>query len=158
MRGALLVLSLGMVLSAGCTSPSNAGSSPGARPMPVPMTAPLPPQLAGTAWQVVTLPGFSLAHGSSLSLGSLNLRFELPARAAGNSGVNRFGAEAIADASRLRFASPISTRMAGPPDIMALESEFLTRLQAVAAWKIDGNRLRLSDAAGGDLIVLERAN
>lgn len=158
MRGALLVLSLGMVLSAGCTSPSSAGSSPGAKPMPVPMTTPLPPLLAGTGWQVVTLPGFSLAPGSSLSLGSLTLRFELPARAAGNSGVNRFGAEVIADASRLRFASPISTRMAGPPDIMALESEFLTRLQAVAAWKIDGNRLRLSDAPGGDLIVLERAN
>jgi heat shock protein HslJ len=158
MRRALLVLSLGMVLSGGCTSPLSAGSSPATKPMPIPVTTSLPQQLAGTAWQVVALPGFSLAPGSSLSLGSLNLRFEAPARAAGNSGVNRFGAEVIADASRLRFASPISTRMAGPPDMMALESEFLVRLQAVAAWKIDGNRLRLSDAAGGDLIVLERAN
>ena len=158
MRRALLILSLGMALSGGCTRPLSAGSSPGAKPMPVPLTTPLPPPLAGTAWQVVTLPGFSLAPGSSLSLGSLNLRFEAPARAAGNSGVNRFGAEVIADASRLRFASAISTRMAGPPDMMALESEFLARLQSVAAWKIDGNRLRLSDAAGADLMVLERAN
>jgi len=63
----------------------------------------------------------------------------------------------IADASRLRFTSPISTRMAGPPELMALESEFLARLQAVVAWKIDGDRLRLSDAAGGDLIILTRA-
>ena len=159
MRRALLVLSLGAVLLAGCTSPSRAvSSSPATKPMPTPVTTPLPQALAGTAWQVVVLPGFSLAPGTSLSLGTLNLRFEEPARASGHSGVNRFGAEVIADASRLRFASPISTRMAGPPEMMALESEFLARLQAVAAWKIDGKRLRLSDAAGVDLIVLERTN
>ena len=155
----IIVLGLGIVLAAGCTSAStsSAGSSPGTKPMPVPMTTPLPQALAGTAWQVVALPRFSLAPGTSLSLASLTLRFEEPARAAGNSGVNRFSAQVNADASQLRFVSPISTRMAGPPELMALESEFLVRLQAVSAWKIDGNRLRLSDAAGLELIVLERA-
>lgn len=159
MRRALIVLGLGIVLAAGCTSAStsSAGSSPGTKPMPIPMTTPLPQALAGTAWQVVALPRFSLAPGTSLSLASLTLRFEEPARAAGNSGVNRFSAQVNADASQLRFVSPISTRMAGPPELMALESEFLARLQAVSAWKIDGNRLRLSDAAGLELIVLERA-
>lgn len=159
MRRALIVLGLGIVLAAGCTSAStsSAGSSPGTKPMPIPMTTPLPQALAGTAWQVVALPRFSLAPGTSLSLASLTLRFEEPARAAGNSGVNRFSAQVNADASQLRFVSPISTRMAGPPELMALESEFLVRLQAVSAWKIDGNRLRLSDAAGLELIVLERA-
>jgi heat shock protein HslJ len=159
MRRALIVLGLGMVLAAGCTSAStsSAGSSPATRPMPNPVTTPLPSLLAGTAWQVVALPRFTLAPGTSLSLGSLTLRFEEPARAAGNSGVNRFSAQVIADASQLRFVSPISTRMAGPPEQMALESEFLVRLQAVAVWKIDGNRLRLSDAAGLEMMVLERA-
>jgi heat shock protein HslJ len=159
MRRALTVLGLGIVLAAGCTSAStsSAGSSPSTKPMPIPMTTPLPQALAGTAWQVVALPRFSLAPGTSLSLASLTLRFEEPARAAGNSGVNRFSAQVNADASQLRFVSPISTRMAGPPELMALESEFLVRLQAVSAWKIDGNRLRLSDAAGLELIVLERA-
>jgi heat shock protein HslJ len=157
MRRALLVLSLGMVLSAGCTSPSSAGSSPATKPMPIPVTTPLPPQLAGTAWQLVALPGFSLAPGTSLSLGGLTMRFEEPARAAGSSGVNRFSAQVTSDASRLRFVSPVSTRMAGPPELMALESEFLARLQAVVAWKIDGDRLRLSDPTGGDLIILTRA-
>lgn len=158
-RALIIVLGLGIVLAAGCTSAStsSAGSSPGTKPMPIPMTTPLPQALAGTAWQVVALPRFSLAPGTSLSLASLTLRFEEPARAAGNSGVNRFSAQVNADASQLRFVSPISTRMAGPPELMALESEFLVRLQAVSAWKIDGNRLRLSDAAGLELIVLERA-
>jgi heat shock protein HslJ len=158
-RALIIVLGLGIVLAAGCTSAStsSAGSSPGTKPMPIPMTTPLPQALAGTAWQVVSLPRFSLAPGTSLSLASLTLRFEEPARAAGNSGVNRFSAQVNADASQLRFVSPISTRMAGPPELMALESEFLARLQAVSAWKIDGNRLRLSDAAGLELIVLERA-
>ena len=158
-RALIIVLGLGLVFAAGCTSAStsSAGSSPGTKPMPIPMTTPLPQALAGTAWQVVALPRFSLAPGTSLSLASLTLRFEEPARAAGNSGVNRFSAQVNADASQLRFVSPISTRMAGPPELMALESEFLVRLQAVSAWKIDGNRLRLSDAAGLELIVLERA-
>ena len=158
-RALIIVLGLGIVLAAGCTSAStsSAGSSPGTKPMPIPMTTPLPQALAGTAWQVVALPRFSLAPGTSLSLASLTLRFEEPARAAGNSGVNRFSAQVNADASQLRFVSPISTRMAGPPELMALESECLVRLQAVSAWKIDGNRLRLSDAAGLELIVLERA-
>jgi len=156
-RAALLVLSLGAVLLAGCSSPSSAGSSPATQPMPVPVTPSFPQPLAGTAWQVVALPGFSLAPGTALSLGGLTLRFEEPARAAGRSGVNRFSAQVTADANRLRFVSPVSTRMAGPPELMALESEFLTRLQAVVAWKIEGDRLRLSDAAGSDLMVLERA-
>jgi heat shock protein HslJ len=158
-RALIIVLGLGIVLAAGCTSAStsSAGSSPGTKPMPIPMTTPLPQALAGTAWQVVALPRFSLAPGTSRSLASLTLRFEEPARAAGNSGVNRFSAQVNADASQLRFVSPISTRMAGPPELMALESEFLVRLQAVSAWKIDGSRLRLSDAAGLELIVLERA-
>ena len=158
-RALIIVLGLGIVLAAGCTSAStsSAGSSPGTKPMPIPMTTPLPQALAGTAWQVVALPRFSLAPGTSPSLASLTLRFEEPARAAGNSGVNRFSAQVNADASQLRFVSPISTRMAGPPELMALESEFLVRLQAVSAWKIDGSRLRLSDAAGLELIVLERA-
>ena len=158
-RALIIVLGLGIVLAAGCTSAStsSAGSSPGTKPMPIPMTTPLPQALAGTAWQVVALPRFSLAPGTSLSLASLTLRFEEPGRAAGNSGVNRFSAQVNADASQLRFVSPISTRMAGPPELMALESEFLGRLQAVSAWKIDGSRLRLSDAAGLELIVLERA-
>ena len=156
-RALIIVLGLGIVLAAGCTSAStsSAGSSPGTKP--IPMTTPLPQALAGTAWQVVALPRLSLAPGTSLSLASLTLRFEEPGRAAGNSGVNRFSAQVNADASQLRFVSPISTRMAGPPELMALESEFLVRLQAVSAWKIDGNRLRLSDAAGLELIVLERA-
>lgn len=158
-RALIIVLGLGIVLAAGCTSAStsSAGSSPGTKPMPIPMITPLPQTLAGTAWQVVALPRFSLAPGTSLSLASLTLRFEEPARAAGNSGVNRFSAQVNADASQLRFVSPISTRMVGPPELMALESEFLVRLQAVSAWKIDGSRLRLSDAAGLELIVLERA-
>jgi heat shock protein HslJ len=157
-RALIIVLGLGIVFAVGCTSAStsSAGSSPGTKPMPIPMTTPLPQALAGTAWQVVALPRFSLAPGTSLSLASLTLRFEEPARAAGNSGVNRFSAQVNADASQLRFVSPISTRMAGPPELMALESEFLVRLQAVSAWKIDGSRLRLSDAAGLELIVLER--
>jgi heat shock protein HslJ len=51
----------------------------------------------------------------------------------------------------------MSTRMAGPPEAMALESAFLGRLQQVVGWRIDGDRLHLIDAAGAPLMILERS-
>jgi heat shock protein HslJ len=46
-----------------------------------------------------------------------------------------------------------TTRMACPEAFMAQESAFLKALEAVAAWKISGNRLELKDANG---LVLAR--
>jgi heat shock protein HslJ len=39
---------------------------------------------------------------------------------------------------------------------MALEREFLSRLQNVDSWRIEGDRLFLRDAAGTELIALQR--
>jgi len=46
--------------------------------------------------------------------------------------------------------------MAGPPEAMALEREFLGRLQRAGHWRVDADRLRLLDAAGGELMSLRR--
>jgi heat shock protein HslJ len=112
-----------------------------------------PTALAGTAWQLAEMSGATTLAGPR---GPLSLSFDDAGRASGNSGVNRFSAGVEADATRLAFRAAISTRMAGPPDAMALESLFLARLQQTASWQIDGGRLSLRDAAGTVLMRFSR--
>jgi len=115
----------------------------------------LPAALAGTAWQLVSMPGAEPAAAGAR--GPLTLGFDAAARVAGMSGVNRYGARVDAGPGWLRVSAAMSTRMAGPPEAMALESEFLSRLQRAGGWRIDGDRLRLLDAKGLELMTLRRA-
>jgi heat shock protein HslJ len=115
----------------------------------------LPATLAGTNWQLATMRGSELPAAGAR--GPITLAFDAGTRAAGNSGVNRYGARVDAGPDWLRVTGAVSTRMAGPPEAMALESEFLSRLQRAGGWRIDGDRLRLIDAKGIELMVLRRA-
>ena len=118
--------------------------------------APLPAALAGSAWRLDAMPGSDLP--TTGMHGAPTLRFEEAARAAGESGVNRFGARVDAGEGWLRVSAPMTTRMAGPPEAMALEAEFLARLQRAGHWRVQGDRLRLLDAGGGELMSLRRAS
>lgn len=115
---------------------------------------PLPEPLAGSAWQLVELPGAAAVAGAR---GPVTMAFDAAGRVAGSAGVNRYTAAAAAGAGWLRVASGITTRMAGPPEAMQLESEFLARLQRAGTWRVDGDRLRLLDGAGAPLMTLRRA-
>lgn len=116
----------------------------------------LPAALAGSAWRLDAMPGAKVSDAGMR--GAPTLRFEESARAAGDSGVNRFGARVEAGGDGwLRVSAPMVTRMAGPPEAMALESEFLGRLQRAGHWRVEADRLRLLDAAGGELMSLRRA-
>jgi putative lipoprotein len=115
----------------------------------------VPSSLAGTRWRLVELAG--AAPAATGPRGVPTLAFDGAGRVSGHAGVNRYGAGVIADATTLRFGGPVTTRMAGPPEAMALESDYLARLQRVAAWRIAGDRLRLFDASGVTLMVFERA-
>jgi len=119
----------------------------------VPLPPELPSMLADTSWELVLLPGASSVVGIR---GPLVMSFELGGRASGNAGVNRFSASAEVDGDRLRFGQAIATRMAGPPEAMALEADFLGRLQRVAVWRIEGDRLRLFDGGGAELMGFRR--
>jgi heat shock protein HslJ len=111
----------------------------------------IPSALAGSSWQVTSMRGVEITSGSRLSLA-----FDEAGRAFGHSGVNRFSMGVKVDASSLRFEQALSTRMAGTPQAMALERDFLSRLQNVDSWRIESDRLVLRDAAGTELIGLQR--
>ncbi len=117
----------------------------------VAVSASIPSVLAGSSWQVTSMRGVAVSAGARLSLA-----FDEAGRASGHSGVNRFSAGVKVDGSSMRFEQALSTRMAGTPEAMALERDFLSRLQNVDAWRIEGDRLVLRDAAGTDLIGLQR--
>jgi hypothetical protein len=77
----------------------------------------------------------------------------------GVSGVNRFMTRLeTADVSegRLAFAPAAGTRMAGPPEAMALEQAFLARLSAVTTFDVENGVLRLW-AGDNEALTFERA-
>ena len=82
--------------------------------------------------------------------------FEASSRVTGNAGINRFNAEVAVGEGWLRVGPAMSTRMAGPPEAMALEAEFLARLKRAGHWRARGDRLRLLDAAGAELLSFHR--
>jgi heat shock protein HslJ len=114
---------------------------------------PLSAPLAGSAWRLVDLPGWTAVGGAREAI---TMAFDAAGRVAGSAGVNRYSASAAAGPGWIRVAAGITTRMAGPPEAMQLESEFLARLQRAGTWHVDGDRLRLLDGAGGPLMTLRR--
>lgn len=63
--------------------------------------------------------------------------------AAGVSGVNRYRTRLELSDGRLAFGPTAGTKMAGPPEAMALESDFLARLDAASTFQVEGDSLRL---------------
>ena len=77
-------------------------------------------------------------------------------RIAGQSGCNRFNAALTLDGESLRAGPAAVTRMACPPDRMALERAFLAALSAVDHFTIDTDGALLLTGADRDLIRAER--
>ncbi len=77
----------------------------------------------------------------------------------GFTGVNRMSSSLdTARAAKGEFAlgPTASTRMAGPPEAMQLETDFLDALERATRYRIDGNHLVLSDASGEVLRLARR--
>ena len=72
-------------------------------------------------------------------------------RVAGMSGCNRFSANYTAKDASLRFGMAISTQMACPGNVMAVEDAFLKAIEATASHKLEGGELSLIDASGNVL-------
>lgn len=69
-------------------------------------------------------------------------------RVTGYSGVNIFSGGYDATDSRLRMSQMASTRRAGPPELMKLETAFLKALSATRTYRVDGDKLELLDSSG----------
>lgn len=132
------------------------------RPAPMTSSAPSagatpaasPAALTASGWQLASM---GSARPATPEFSRIRMSIDAAGRASGHSGVNRFSAQTRATDTALRFEAPVSTRMAGSPEAMALESDFLARLLRTASGRIEGDRLRLFDAGGAELMSFSRA-
>lgn len=139
-RFAAFPASLCLALAAtGCSSPAqNRGaakdpSTPGAAALP---------SLVGTEWGCVELTG---PDGSSVPVTDQppTMRIAADGRASGFAGVNRYFTQAtfgnsITAVTPLQFGPVGATRMAGPPERMALEAAFTSMLARVRSAQVVG--------------------
>lgn len=143
-----LVLTLTALALGGCAA------SQADRPAPEP-----PMHHLQTGWTLSAIDGRPLP-GSTAQPPTLTLS---DGRIGGHAGVNRYSAaldEPALDEGRFLLGPAIATRMAGPPEAMALESEFLTALERVATLDraaLDAGTLRLLDADGREVLRFRSA-
>jgi heat shock protein HslJ len=149
-----------MILAAGCsethppTAETGAGRDsvvPSAEELAPAARAKLPVGLEGP-WVLVALDGRPVPEVGNTPI----LEIHGDGGVAGNAGVNRFRTTIEIDAGRLTFAPAAATKMAGPPEAMALENSFLDRLGSVDAYQLEGATLRLW-TAGEEALTFTRA-
>jgi heat shock protein HslJ len=112
-------------------------------------TPPPATPLDGTDWLLVELPGQALpAAAGTLQRPSLRIAGD-PPRAMGATGINNFvGTADLGSGSALRFGPLATTRRAGSPEGMQLESAYLAALGSVRSYRTGPETLELVDADG----------
>jgi heat shock protein HslJ len=114
-------------------------------------------ELPGTAWEATGINNGTGAVATGEHTGRASLVFGDGGALTGRTGVNSLMGGYEADGDSLTFGQIAVTRKAGPPELMALEEQFLTALDRVTAWSLDGTRLVLRDADGSTQVTLKPA-
>jgi LPXTG-motif cell wall-anchored protein len=138
-----LVLTLATLVAVWQTSPRTALAQ---------QNTPLPPELLGIELELITLQQAGTAAEDTTGLG-MTLLFEAEDRANGSGGCNRFmTGYTVGDAQRLTF-DPIasSLRLCGEP-ADGREQRYLATLEAVTAYNLATDRLRLTTDDGSELV------
>ncbi len=104
--------------------------------------------LAGQTWKCSTLDGTAITATRSPTI-----TFDGAGRVNGFSGVNRFGGSVeSAKPGDIHFGQMMSTKMAGPPEQMALENSFLDALARADRYAVVDAKLIFSAA---DIIIIQ---
>jgi heat shock protein HslJ len=111
------------------------------------------PPLDGTSWRLTSWAGPDPIPAAA----TITAEFT-DGRVAGSAGVNRYNAS-VTSGTDGSFAidAPITTKMAGPPDVTAAEQAYLARLQAATSYRIDDHSLVIDDADGASSLTFTRA-
>ncbi|MGH2543430.1 MAG: META domain-containing protein, partial [Ardenticatenaceae bacterium] len=110
------------------------------------------PELASTAWQLVSLNGEPPIGDKPLTVA-----FESEGTVVGEAGCNQFGGSYTLDGNRLVVGRLVATRMAcsEPQGVMQQEGAYLDALENAATYQMTNGRLELLDAAGETTLVFE---
>ena len=102
--------------------------------------------LAKTYWRLVAVNGTTVSPGTGRQP---HIEFDPEKkRVTGYSGVNIFSGGYNATESQLRMSKMASTRRAGPPELMKLETTYLKALSATRSYRISGHELELINYDG----------
>lgn len=125
----------------------------GARLGAVVTNVPPPVQaLAGSEWALKDLGGAPVPADfkATLSIGPLGA-------VSGNAGVNRFNGSIRGGGKTLKAGPFITTRKAGPPELMALEAKYLKALEAATKFELAGGSLRVISASEDQPLIFARS-
>lgn len=140
---AVLALVLTGMFASGCGSTGGAKSSAGGPPAA---------GLEGAPWQAVTI---AAADGElKVPAGADVTMLLTDGRVTGRGGVNGYFGDYKATSDSLVFTGIGSTEMAGPPELMAIESAFFASLGQTKGYKLEGESLELLDDAGEVLVTM----
>jgi len=129
-----LLIAAAVLGVAGCAGIESAPAS--GRPVP----------LEKTHWRLLEVEGVPVSAAADQRDAHIVFDAE-KMRVTGYSGVNSFFGGYDTSGGGLRMSHMASTRRAGPPELMHLESAFLRALSATRSYRITGDRLELRDSA-----------
>jgi heat shock protein HslJ len=137
-----------------------AAPAPTATPVPPPPTAtpaPAPDPLAGTRWDVANYNDGS-AIVTLIPGTSITMEFGRDGQIRGNAGCNTYFASYQVNGNNITIGQPgASTRLCAEPEgVMDQEARFLAAVQSAATFRITGDMLEISNAAGQIVIVANR--
>lgn len=134
-RSSMLIV-VAAFLAAACSSSGASGSASDAAPSGAASGGSLGPiQLAATSWTLVDLDGAVPANGGA----RLTLEFRADGSAGGTAGCNSYGGSYTLDGTTIAFGPLVSTKMACEQPLMAMETTYLTALQATTSYGVDGS-------------------
>jgi len=108
--------------------------------------------LEGAPWQAVAI---AAADGELKVPAGADVTMLLKdGRVTGRGGVNGYFGDYKATSDSLVFTGIGSTEMAGPPELMAIESAFFAALGQTKGYKLEGESLALLDDAGEVLVTM----
>jgi len=123
---------------------------------PVAWTPDLP--LVGTDWVLDSYSTGGDAVSSVLNGTTIAAKFSADGNVGGNAGCNLYGGDYTLDGENLTVSSLFSTLMyCETPGIMEQEGAYLGLLANATSFRVEGDRLTLTDAAGTDILFFVQA-
>ncbi len=102
-------------------------------------------------WTLWLIQGETVETAVPMTAKTPTLHIDSEGQISGTAGVNQYSATSPADVlaqNRFELGPIITTRMAGPPQAMQLESRYLSLLQQARRYQSDGKTLALMDDSG----------
>ena len=111
-----------------------------------------PTALEGTEWDALAYNNGKGALQSLAASSAITATFGSDGSLAGNASINQYSTSYTTSGDAMSIAAQIvSTKMAGPEDLMKQEAAYLAALPKTATYTIEGDELWLRDATGAAL-------